>query len=127
MATVALEAQRDSSSMKTIAVVTMIYLPGAFVAAIFGMSIIDFSVDEVSGARRTVVGDHWRTFLAVTISMTALTLGTWYAWNRLMITNLSRTLGLTSKAEKGKQTFFFFFFFGNGRIEAIMAMDFLHS
>ena len=42
------------------------------------MSIIDFSVDEVTGAQKTTVGGQRKTFMAIAICLTALTLGAWY-------------------------------------------------
>jgi hypothetical protein len=44
--TIAVESKRDNLSMMTIAAITMIFLPGTFVASFFAMPILDWSPDK---------------------------------------------------------------------------------
>jgi len=59
--------------MKIIAFFTMIYLPGSFVSSIFGWSIISFSVDEATNRQSIVVGEQWKWYVAITVSLTVAT------------------------------------------------------
>jgi len=81
---IAWQTQRDSSSMITIAAVTMLFLPGAFVSAIFSM--VFFSYDG-SGL---VVSDKWWLFPTVTIPLTAVVFGVWLFWQRLRVKRMHR-------------------------------------
>ena len=73
-ANIAREAKSDSSSMKTIAALTMVFLPGTYIAAIFGMNFFDYSAGSIH------VSGRWWLYVAITIPMTILTIGTWWAW-----------------------------------------------
>ena len=72
----ALASQRDSSSMKTLAIVTMLFLPGTFVASVFAMPffVYDQNKDEVTLHRN--FGTYW----AFTIPLTIVTLLLWTGW-----------------------------------------------
>ena len=73
-ANIAREARSDSSSMKTIAALTMVFLPGTYIAAIFGMNFFDYSTGSIH------VSARWWLYVAITVPMTVLTIGTWWAW-----------------------------------------------
>ncbi|KAI1075591.1 hypothetical protein F5B20DRAFT_594948 [Whalleya microplaca] len=64
----------DSAIVRIITIVSAFYLPGSFVASIFGMNFFDF--DE---ARRhiTIAGDFW-IFVVVWAALTLLTAGMFY-------------------------------------------------
>ncbi|KAF3931723.1 hypothetical protein ABW19_dt0207006 [Dactylella cylindrospora] len=64
------DAKRNSDSMRVIAIVTMLYLPGAFVSGIFGMVFFDISGDT---GKIFATPDAW-LFAAVTVPLTLLTL-----------------------------------------------------
>ncbi|KAF8249256.1 hypothetical protein K440DRAFT_641288 [Wilcoxina mikolae CBS 423.85] len=74
---IAAETRKDSSSMKTIAALTMVFLPGAFIAAVLGMNF--FHIDGNS----FVVNDKWWIFIAFTIPLTFLVFLVWYGWLRM--------------------------------------------
>ncbi|KAH7050332.1 hypothetical protein B0J12DRAFT_93949 [Macrophomina phaseolina] len=67
--------QRDSFLMKTIAVMTLVYLPGSYLASIFGMNFFDFS--ESSGL---VLSNKFWIYWVLTAVMTVITVGTWIMW-----------------------------------------------
>ena len=77
-ALIAVSSRQDTTGMKIIAFFTMIYLPGSFVSSIFGWSIIDFSVDETTKSQSVVVGQQWKWYVAITITLTVATFGAFW-------------------------------------------------
>ncbi|KAI9766808.1 MAG: hypothetical protein M1840_006283 [Geoglossum simile] len=75
-AQIAEEARRDSSSMKTIATLTLVFLPATFVASMFSMSIFNW---QAQGKDRVVSRYIWVYFAAV-IPLTLVVLLVWLAW-----------------------------------------------
>ncbi|TEB29692.1 hypothetical protein FA13DRAFT_622827 [Coprinellus micaceus] len=76
---IATETQRDSSSMTTMAVVTMAFLPGTFVSALFSMFF--FETSTLPNGRTSVsVGDSWWLFPVITISLTTSVFAIWHIW-----------------------------------------------
>ena len=67
--TIARETKADGSAMRVIATLTMVFLPGTFTAALFGMSILDHA--------------HWWLYVAVTLSLSLVVLVGWYIWQKL--------------------------------------------
>ncbi|KAF2264434.1 hypothetical protein CC78DRAFT_544193 [Lojkania enalia] len=84
------EARRDSASMKTIAIVTLVFLPGTFVAAIFSMSMFQWLPDnedssssndaKQSGDDFKILSDWFWLYWAVTVPLTLIILVVWYIW-----------------------------------------------
>ncbi|KAI9685226.1 MAG: hypothetical protein M1822_004599 [Bathelium mastoideum] len=60
---IARDAKADSSSMKTIATLTMIFLPGTFMSSVFSM-------DQ----------SKWHLYVALTLPLTCFLIGLWYSW-----------------------------------------------
>ncbi|KAK2848506.1 hypothetical protein FQN49_005661 [Arthroderma sp. PD_2] len=80
-------AQADSSVMKIIAIVSLVYLPGMFISSIFGMNFFVGTQGD-QGLKITVSEDFW-LYWSITIPLTATTLLVWAAWNfRVYITGL---------------------------------------
>lgn len=77
-ALIAVSSRQDTTGMKIIAFFTMVYLPGSFVSSIFGWSIIDFSVDETTKSQSVVVGQQWKWYVAITITLTVATFGAFW-------------------------------------------------
>jgi hypothetical protein len=72
-------AQRDSSSMKTVAIMTMIFLPGTFFAALFAVPSLDWQTERV------VQGKFW-VYWAFTLPTTVLVFVIWLlADNRALL------------------------------------------
>lgn len=78
---IARAAKADSESMKTIAILTMVFLPATSVSSFFGMAFFDRS-DQ--GHFRASVA-IW-IFVVVTLLLTATTFFLWLHWSRLMST-----------------------------------------
>ncbi|KAK5637227.1 hypothetical protein RRF57_012939 [Xylaria bambusicola] len=74
---VAQHTRRDSELMKSIALLTMVFLPATFVATLFSMGIFEWkgSYGEVLS-----VSPYIWLYVAVTVAITSVTLGTWYLW-----------------------------------------------
>lgn len=86
-ARMAVASSRDSSSMKALAVITAIFLPGEFMSSLFGMGIFNWDGDDGGsggdddgkGSEAVVGYDFW-VYWAITIPVTILILVTWRAW-----------------------------------------------
>ena len=73
--TIALASKHDSTSMKTLAAVTVVFLPGTFVASLFSMSMFDWQANAES-----VLTSRFWIYWAVTIPLTLATICAWYLW-----------------------------------------------
>ncbi|KAM5341701.1 hypothetical protein ACJ41O_014732 [Fusarium nematophilum] len=71
---IALAASRDSRHMRSIAVVTMIFLPGTFFASIFSMGFFDWN----DSGSAPIVSRHLWIYVVLAIMFTAFTLGCWW-------------------------------------------------
>ncbi|KAF2632494.1 hypothetical protein BU25DRAFT_381962 [Macroventuria anomochaeta] len=72
----------DSAAMKTVAIVTMIFLPATFTSAVFSMSFFDFSPGDGTQADEWRVSSKIWIYWVVAISLTGLTLFAWLFWRR---------------------------------------------
>lgn len=79
--TLALATKEDSTAMRTLAAVTVFFLPGTFVAAFFSMPL--FHWDAQTGELTTVVSRRFWIYWAVTGPLTLTTLILWLFWMRL--------------------------------------------
>ncbi|KAK6525993.1 hypothetical protein TWF281_011035 [Arthrobotrys megalospora] len=77
-------AQADSSAMKAIAIVTMIFLPSTSVSAILSTSFFDFKPQ----GDHTVSNQFW-IYWVVSIPLTVLVVAFWYVWDRRQPENRS--------------------------------------
>ena len=80
-AKIALDTKRDSSSMITIAAVTMVFLPGTFISALFSMVFFNTSIDG-NGRASLTVAPQWWYFPAITIPLTIIVFAVWQWWRR---------------------------------------------
>jgi hypothetical protein len=71
---VALATNQDSKVMKSISLVTMVFLPGTFFATVFSMTFFDWFG---YGGKAQVSGYLW-IYVVVTVFFTAITIGLWY-------------------------------------------------
>ncbi|PPQ90502.1 hypothetical protein CVT25_014185 [Psilocybe cyanescens] len=90
---IAVSTQRDSSSMITMAAVTMFFLPGTFISALFSMVFFD---TQDNGAL-TVSKQAW-LFPAITIPLTIVVFVLWVVWQRYRSRVDARSLGLGNRA-----------------------------
>ncbi|PMD29435.1 hypothetical protein L207DRAFT_538850 [Hyaloscypha variabilis F] len=73
---IARESKRDSSAMKAIALLTMLFLPGTFVAAFFAMPLFNW---EASASSDVLLSRFW-IYWAVTVPATVIVLVLWRMW-----------------------------------------------
>ena len=76
---IAIDTKRDSIAMKTIAGLTMVFLPGTFVATIFSMVFFQVEQDNKHALK---VSPNWWLYVVVTIPLTAAVLMVWIIWLR---------------------------------------------
>lgn len=93
---IAREAKKDSASMKAIAALSMLFLPGIYIATMFGMSIFTFS-----DAGLTVSG-HWWIYVAVTVPATITLSVIWWAWNRVSCCSIRSAFHWPPRVVDGK-------------------------
>ncbi|KAH8896755.1 hypothetical protein GQ53DRAFT_803594 [Thozetella sp. PMI_491] len=82
---IALDAKQDNGQMKSIAFLTMVYLPVSAVASIFSMTMFNWSPQDGS-----VVSSHIWVFVVVAAVLTIVTLAVWYIATRFGKTEVSR-------------------------------------
>ncbi|KAK0099413.1 hypothetical protein ONS95_003517 [Cadophora gregata] len=74
MRQIALDTKRDSSAMKTIATLTMFFLPGTFIAAIFAMPVLEWG-----DSRTPTIKNGFKQYWIVTLPLTLLVCILWAA------------------------------------------------
>ncbi|KAF8188035.1 hypothetical protein BJ912DRAFT_408681 [Pholiota molesta] len=84
---IAVASQKDSSSMITIAAVTMFFLPGSFVCAVFSMVFFD-SHPGTAGRMELSVAPQWWLFPSITIPLTIIAFIIWLIWRRRRLSAL---------------------------------------
>lgn len=82
-------AQEDSSAMKTVAFLTLTFLPATFVSAILGMSFFNYDADS---DKLSVSSQFW-VYWAVVIPLTLATFILWNFWRRLFPPRLIGDVG----------------------------------
>jgi hypothetical protein len=73
----AISSKRDSTAMKTIAAVTMVFLPGTFVATVLALPAFQWQPHRGLAVHR----QFW-IYWVITIPLTLLTLLIWLLWSR---------------------------------------------
>ena len=69
----------DSRSMRTIAIMTMVLLPGTAVASLFSMNMFDWSDRDADGQ---IASKYLWVYFVVTVPLTGFILIAWWLWNR---------------------------------------------
>ncbi|KAK5129688.1 hypothetical protein LTR04_005030, partial [Oleoguttula sp. CCFEE 6159] len=68
--------QQDSSSMKTIAAMTLIFLPGTLIASLFSSNFFNFSVGS-DGQSEVRLSSYFWVFWIIAVPLTVLTVVLW--------------------------------------------------
>ncbi|KAF2274430.1 uncharacterized protein EI97DRAFT_435263 [Westerdykella ornata] len=71
---IALATNRDSKVMRSIALVTMVFLPGTFFATVFSMTFFDWFGE----GGKTRVSSYLWIYILITLIFTLVTVGCWY-------------------------------------------------
>lgn len=84
-AKLAASAGRDSTSMKILALITVLFLPATFVATLFSMSMFEWDSDEAGKAGKTVLSPkfwiYWMTTIPLTVA-TLIVVGFWWRYEK---------------------------------------------
>jgi Mg2+ and Co2+ transporter CorA len=64
--TIARETREDGNSVKIIAALTMVFLPGTYLSSVFGMAALENA--------------RWWLYMAITLPRTILVLAVWWVW-----------------------------------------------
>jgi NADH:ubiquinone oxidoreductase subunit H len=80
--TIAAESKKDSSSMKTVAYLTLTFLPITSVSAIFSTTLFDFQNWHSTEGNSRVVSQGWWVFLITAVIATFATMTIWYFWHK---------------------------------------------
>ncbi|CAO2657302.1 Nn.00g034280.m01.CDS01 [Neocucurbitaria sp. VM-36] len=86
---IAAASKKDSAAMKTLAVLTTVFLPPTFVETFFSMTMFDWG-SEASGT--AVTSRYLWVYWAVAIPLTVLVLITWRVWWALEERNIQKEL-----------------------------------
>ena len=73
---IAAASKRDSTAMKTIAVVTMFFLPGTYIAALFAIPVFNWD----AGPNVSILSSRFWYYWATTLPLTAIVLLIWVFW-----------------------------------------------
>ncbi|KAK6513744.1 hypothetical protein TWF506_008181 [Arthrobotrys conoides] len=92
MSQIAINTQKDGQSMKIIAILTMIFLPGSFVSSVFGWNIISFDVSDDGSQRLVISTQGLQIFFIFFFLFTFITiLGCW-----IWVSNSQKNLTLAN-------------------------------
>ncbi|GKZ59482.1 hypothetical protein AnigIFM49718_005364 [Aspergillus niger] len=69
------DAKSDSAMMRTVAIVSMVYLPGTFVSGLFGTNFFDYD-----NGKEVMTSSFW-IYWAITIPLTLITMFIWACWH----------------------------------------------
>ncbi|EGX46815.1 hypothetical protein AOL_s00097g241 [Orbilia oligospora ATCC 24927] len=103
MTQIAVSTQKDGQSMKVLAFLTMMYLPGALVSSVFGWSIISFEVGD-DGIQHLVMAKQWWLFAVSTLGLTVLTMAGCFIWIWMSRKNLTIDKAKIERAAEDENT-----------------------
>ena len=81
-AAIAVDGRRDSTAMKTIAILGIVFLPGTFMATLFSSDMFDWGDDETDDKHSLTVSRKMWIYWVVTVPLTVMTLLMWMLWTR---------------------------------------------
>lgn len=100
---IALSSHRDASSMKTLAVVTMFFLPGSFIAALFSTPCFDWDIVDPDNWSSIGVAStpQFNLYWAITIPMTVVTFVLYFVWLQFSVSQRRKLQKSPSRAHPG--------------------------
>ncbi|KAK4038959.1 hypothetical protein C8A01DRAFT_37073 [Parachaetomium inaequale] len=69
--------RRETLSIHTITIFTLIFLPGTFIATLFSSGVLRWDEDGTLGSDWVVRGGGIRLFLSICLPLTAITISIW--------------------------------------------------
>lgn len=79
-ASIAQGARQDSYAMKTIAVLTMFFLPATFISSLLGTNLFVLDTSSGDGKAKLIVSELWWIYLVSAVPLTLLTLLVWWLY-----------------------------------------------
>lgn len=70
-------AQRDNATMKALALIGVLYLPGTFISGIFGMTFFNYNPPGNNDSADWMMSDKFWIYWVITIPVTILTVMLW--------------------------------------------------
>ncbi|RMY97540.1 hypothetical protein D0862_08018 [Hortaea werneckii] len=86
-AQVAEETRQDSAAMKTIAIVTLTFLPGTAVASFFSMTMFQWPFEN----ENSIASPYTWVYFVVTVPLTLIVYAAWHFWLRYSQTRYKKT------------------------------------
>ena len=75
------EMRKDSSAMKTIATLTMLFLPATFVSSLFGTNFFALAPSSAGdGGTTFLVSEIWWVYVATAVPLTGIVALVWVWW-----------------------------------------------
>ena len=98
-AELAAAAGRDSTSMKILAFISALFLPGSFVAGIFSMSVFDWQAGEggSDNSDGELASSRFWIYWAVAVPLTIITVLGWAAWWRFELERFNRKMNRAAR------------------------------
>ncbi|KAK5112394.1 hypothetical protein LTR62_004357 [Meristemomyces frigidus] len=98
-------ALKDNATMKTIAIMTMIFLPSTAVASFFSMGMFDWGASGGRGGAEGQVVSKWLwIFFVIAVPLTGLVIGLWWVWLKRHERRIGRMVGDGSAGDGGVGT-----------------------
>ena len=79
-ASIAQAARQDSYAMKTIAVLTMLFLPATFISSLLGTNLFVLDTSSHDGKGKLIVSELWWIYLVSAVPLTLFTLLVWWLY-----------------------------------------------
>ena len=79
-ASIAQAARQDSYAMKTIAVLTMFFLPATFISSLLGTNLFVLDTSGHDGKGKLIVSELWWIYLVSAVPLTLFTLLVWWLY-----------------------------------------------
>ncbi|KAF7177988.1 hypothetical protein CNMCM7691_006628 [Aspergillus felis] len=74
-----LVSQKDSAMMRTVAIVSMVYLPGTFISGLFGTNFFNLSSND--GVKLWIMSGNFWLYWVITLPLTLATVLVWASWH----------------------------------------------
>lgn len=78
---IAMDSKRDSTAVRTITIMTILFLPGTFVATFFSMDMVDWKPSDGSSPK---LSSYMWVYWIISIPLTIVVLGSWMVWSRMV-------------------------------------------
>jgi Mg2+ and Co2+ transporter CorA len=94
--------RRDSSSMRVLTIITMVYLPCTIVSNFYSTQFVDQIVANDGSSKMGYAQNAW-VFFAISIPLTIFTFLVWYSWVRVGDMRKQRAVRLSAEKQAESQ------------------------